>query len=59
MDTTSLSSEFRVGIDTGGTFTDIVLADAASGRVDVTKVPSTPENPAIALCQGIKDILDQ
>ena len=59
MDTTSLTSEFRVGIDTGGTFTDIVLTDAASGRVEVTKVPSTPENPAIALCQGIKDILDK
>ena len=59
MDGQSPLSEFRVGIDTGGTFTDIVLTDAASGRIDITKVPSTPENPAIALRQGIEDILDK
>ena len=49
--------DFRVGIDTGGTFTDIVLTDAASGALHVTKVPSTPENPAVALRTGIEKIL--
>ncbi|MGE5794542.1 MAG: hydantoinase/oxoprolinase N-terminal domain-containing protein, partial [Bacteroidota bacterium] len=43
----------RVGIDTGGTFTDIVAVDGATGRVEVTKVPSTPANPAIGLVQGV------
>ena len=47
----------RVGIDTGGTFTDIVLADTRSGRLHVTKLPSTPENPAVALRQGIEEVL--
>ena len=49
----------RIGIDTGGTFTDIVAVDGASGRVDVTKVPSTPANPAVGLVQGVRQILAQ
>src|SRR6202451_2862223 len=47
----------RVGIDTGGTFTDIVCVDAASGAMRVTKVASTPSNPAIGLVRGVKSIL--
>jgi len=47
----------RVGIDTGGTFTDIVCVDAASGAMRVTKVASTPSNPAIGLVRGVKAIL--
>ncbi|MFN5702806.1 MAG: aminotransferase class III-fold pyridoxal phosphate-dependent enzyme, partial [Gammaproteobacteria bacterium] len=42
------NARFRIGIDTGGTFTDIVSVDTASGAVAVTKVPSTPANPGIA-----------
>jgi len=49
---------FRIGIDTGGTFTDIVAVDAASGAMHVTKVPSTPSNPAIGLVRGVHRILD-
>jgi N-methylhydantoinase A len=47
----------RIGVDTGGTFTDIVLTDARSGAVQVTKVPSTPSNPAIGLVNGVRQIL--
>jgi N-methylhydantoinase A len=47
----------RVGIDTGGTFTDIVCVDAANGAMRVTKVASTPANPAIGLVRGVKAIL--
>lgn len=47
----------RIGIDTGGTFTDIVLVDGASGEMAVTKVPSTPSNPALGLVNGVKQIL--
>jgi N-methylhydantoinase A len=36
----------RIGIDTGGTFTDIVSVDSGSGAMRVTKVASTPANPA-------------
>jgi N-methylhydantoinase A len=36
----------RVGIDTGGTFSDFVALDEATGEVQVAKVPSTPGEPA-------------
>ncbi len=49
----------RIGIDTGGTFTDIVAVDAASGAVEVTKVASTPHNPAIGLSRGVFSILSR
>ena len=50
---------FRIGIDTGGTFTDIVAVDSDSGRMLVTKVASTPANPAIGLVNGVRTILEQ
>jgi N-methylhydantoinase A len=46
-----------IAIDTGGTFTDIVLAHR--GRAFVLKVPSTPDNPAAAAVDGIRRILHQ
>jgi N-methylhydantoinase A len=48
---------FRIGIDTGGTFTDIVSVDSGSGAMRVTKVASTPANPAIGLVRGVQAIL--
>jgi N-methylhydantoinase A len=33
---------WRIGVDIGGTFTDVALVDDASGRIGVTKVPTTP-----------------
>jgi len=55
----STEGDYRVGIDTGGTFTDIVLTNASTGDIQVTKVSSTPENPAIALVKGIDEILSR
>ena len=49
----------RIGIDTGGTFTDIVSVDDNSGSMRVTKVSSTPANPAIALVRGVHAILGE
>ncbi|MFZ0422860.1 MAG: hydantoinase/oxoprolinase family protein [Xanthobacteraceae bacterium] len=54
---TGRSPQLRIGIDTGGTFTDIVCVDSASGAMRVTKVASTPQNPAIGLVRGVKSIL--
>lgn len=44
----------RVGVDIGGTFTDIQIFDARTGRVSAYKLPTTPEDPSIALVEGIK-----
>src|ERR1700740_627566 len=48
----------RIGIDTGGTFTDIVCVDSAAGTMRVTKVASTPSNPAIGLVRGVQAIME-
>src|SRR5258708_4409738 len=53
----SASARFRIGIDTGGTFTDLVSGDILSGATQVTKVASTPDNPAIGLLRGVNEIL--
>ena len=43
-----------VGIDVGGTFTDIaVLQD---GRLSVHKLPSTPQNPSLGIIQGVSEV---
>ena len=43
---------WRIGIDSGGTFTDVCLFDDATGEVSVWKVPSTPDDPSRAIAQG-------
>jgi N-methylhydantoinase A len=48
---------WRVGIDTGGTFTDFVLLDEETGRVLAAKCPSTPKDPAHAFVTGLVDAL--
>jgi N-methylhydantoinase A len=48
----------RVGIDTGGTFTDVVALDEVSGRLVTTKTPSTPANPADGFLAGIEKVLE-
>ncbi len=48
----------RIGIDTGGTFTDVVAFEEDSGRVVTTKTPSTPSNPADGFLAGIDKVLD-
>ena len=49
-----MAGMFIVGVDVGGTFTDLTAVDEATGRVVVTKVPSEPRNEAAALLAGLK-----
>src|SRR5262245_47207181 len=42
-----------VGVDVGGTFTDLVLMDEASGAVRIAKVPTTPANQAEGVLQAL------
>lgn len=44
---------YRLGVDVGGTNTDLVLYDEASGTQFVEKLPSTPSNPAVAILDGV------
>ena len=44
---------YRLGVDVGGTHTDLVLLDSASGDILIEKVPSTPANPAVAVLDGL------
>jgi N-methylhydantoinase A len=49
----------RVGIDTGGTFTDVVAYDEVSGQIAVTKTPTTPADPSAGFIDGLVKVLGQ
>lgn len=46
---------YKIGIDVGGTFTDLVYTDDG-GSIRVVKTPSTPENQAIGVLEGLRRI---
>ncbi len=50
---------YRIGIDTGGTFTDVVAVEERTGRIFTTKVPSTPHDPSAGLMAGVGRIMDE
>ena len=52
------SGHIRIGIDTGGTFTDVVAFDQRTGRLTTTKTPSTPADPAEGFITGVHKMLD-
>jgi N-methylhydantoinase A len=45
-----------LGVDVGGTFTDLVLFDAASGALSVGKTPSTPRDQSEGILAGIAQL---
>jgi len=46
---------YSIGIDTGGTFTDVILIDTG-GNITVKKVPSTPDHPEEAVIHGLEEV---
>ena len=46
-------ANIRIGIDIGGTFTDIVLCHGADGTLSLHKVPTTPQDIALGLLNGL------
>jgi N-methylhydantoinase A len=55
---TQIPRRLRIGIDTGGTFTDVVAFDETSGALVTTKTPSTPADPADGFLDGVHKVLD-
>jgi 5-oxoprolinase (ATP-hydrolysing) len=49
-----LRAMYRVGIDTGGTFTDLIALDPLSGEIRVEKQPSTPAKPELAVQESMR-----
>ena len=45
---------WRIGIDIGGTFTDVAMVEEASGRIGIAKVPTTPKDFGQGVIEGIE-----
>ncbi|WP_299615560.1 hydantoinase/oxoprolinase family protein [Pelagibius sp.] len=52
------TDSFRIGVDIGGTFTDVVMLDPATGRLANEKVLTTPDDPAEGVLNGVARILE-
>ncbi len=50
---------YRLGVDVGGTFTDLLVIDEATGRTFRDKVPSTPHDPSQAVIAGARQLCDR
>jgi N-methylhydantoinase A len=48
---------YRLGVDIGGTFTDVTLVDEASGALRIGKVPTTPQDPSLGFLEAVRRIL--
>src|SRR5438105_4318338 len=48
----------RIGVDIGGTFTDVLLFDSDSGDFFLEKVLTTPDDPSRAVREGIRQLLE-
>jgi N-methylhydantoinase A len=48
---------YRLGVDVGGTHTDLVLLDVTTGALRVEKVASTPDDPAVGVLDGISNFV--
>ena len=48
-----------VGVDVGGTFTDVIFADTESGRTEIHKVPTTPDDPSDGVSTAIRGLCER
>ena len=52
-------SRYRLGVDVGGTFTDLVLFDETTQELSVHKLPNTPDDRAQSIVTGVSDLLSE
>jgi N-methylhydantoinase A len=50
---------YRLGIDVGGTFTDLLLFNNETGEMELEKTPSTPADQSIGILEGIRKIVER
>ena len=50
---------YRLGVDVGGTFTDLLLINETTGETHTAKVPSTPEDSSIGVLNGVARICEE
>ena len=50
---------YRLGVDVGGTFTDLLLINEETGKTYTAKVPSTPEDSSIGVLNGVARICEE
>ena len=55
----STTSDWRVGVDIGGTFTDVVLWNANGSELEIDKLLTTPDDPSRAVLDGVRRVLDR
>ena len=53
------AADFKLGVDIGGTFTDLTLIDATAQQVHSHKVPSTPDAPSRAVALGVAQLMQR
>ena len=56
---TTPRATYRLGVDVGGTFTDLLLIDQGSGQTYSAKVPSTPADSSVGVLNGIAKLCDR
>ena len=52
-------TNLAIGVDTGGTFTDVVMLDRRTGEFSVYKLPTTPYDPMRGILGGIAALLNE
>ena len=50
---------YRLGVDVGGTFTDLLLISEETGETFTAKVPSTPEDSSVGVLNGVARICEE
>jgi N-methylhydantoinase A len=53
------TASYRIGVDIGGTFTDVVVVAEESGAIQVVKVPTTPADPSQGFLDGIAEAFER